>query len=107
MKSWKIAIPAIAVVLLAVTGCSKTESKLVGKWQNERLPETVEFFDNKSGVFEEQNKPPLPFKWSAQDNQVKLDVAIGGAVKTLNGELNKDVFVLKSGNLTASYRKIK
>lgn len=107
MKSWRLASLAVAVLLLVVIGCSRTESKLVGKWQNENLPETLEFLDNKTGIFEERNRPPLPFKWSIQDNKVRLDVAIGGTAQPLMGELNNGLFVMRNGNLQATYRKMK
>lgn len=107
MKSWRITGLAVAMLLLAVMGCSRTESKLVGKWQNENLPETLEFFENKTGVFEERSRPPLPFTWSAQDNKVRLDVVIAGKTQPLTGELENDLFVMRNGNLKASYKKIK
>lgn len=107
MNSWRIASLAIAVLLLAVLGCSRPESKLVGKWQNENLPETLEFLANKTGVFEERTRPPLPFKWSMEDNRVRLDIIIGGTTQPLTGELSNDLFIMRNGNLQATYRKMK
>lgn len=97
-----------ALLLLALLGCSKVESHLVGKWQNEHLPETVQFFDNKTGIFEVKDKPSIPFKWSVEaDKRIKLDFVVGGIPKSLSGTVEKDEFILGNGADQARYARIK
>ncbi len=107
MKLRRTPILVAALLLLALLGCSKVESQLVGKWQNERLPETVQFFDNKTGVFEVKDNPSLPFKWSVEgDKRIKLDIVIAGVSRSLTGRMDKDVFILEGNNQQAIYRKV-
>lgn len=108
MKLRRTPILVAALLILALLGCSKVESKFVGKWQNEHLPETVQFLNDKTGVFEVKDNPSVPFKWSViDDNRIKLDITLSGATKSLTGKLDKDVFILGDQNQQAIYRKIK
>ena len=99
-------IPLLIVSIL--TGCGNGDSQLIGKWQNENLPETVQFMKNKTGVFEVRDNPSLPFKWSLEDgNRIRLEFVVGGASKTLQGTIVKDEFFLRNAGQQAVYRKIK
>jgi len=93
--------------LLAVIGCSKTESRLIGKWQNTKMQEVVEFRNDKSGVFDVVGAPPVPFKWSVmQDDGIKLDFVVMGTPKVLMGKLDKGLFILEGNQMEATYRKL-
>jgi hypothetical protein len=107
MKMRRHANLFLAFFLLVIIGCSKTESKLIGKWQNTKMQETVEFRKDKSGVFDVLGAPPVPFKWSVRnDDGVRLDFVVMGTPKTLFGKLDKGLFVLGGNQMEATYRKI-
>ncbi len=93
---------------LFVFGCAKGESALVGTWANVQVPETIEFKNDRTGVFVVKDKPSLPFKWAVADNgRVKLDIDIQGTVRTLYGKLDNGAFVMESDGQKATYRKTK
>jgi hypothetical protein len=97
----------LAVLLLTVIGCSKTESKLIGNWQNTQMQEVLEFHKDKTGVFIVQGRPALPFRWNAPaDDKVNLDVAMMGKTSTLTGKLDNKMFILEGNRMKATYRKI-
>jgi hypothetical protein len=97
MKS-KIAVSLLSILLFAILGCSKPESKYVGMWSGKTG--TFQFDDNRTGKI---NPPPgvnlpkdVPFKWSLQGNDtVRIDVGppIG---KTFFGKLiSKDNLIIE------------
>ncbi len=95
----------IFAVLLAF-GCAKGEVTLVGTWANVQLPETIEFKNDRTGIFVVKDKPSLPFKWTvADDGRVKLDIDVQGTVRTLYGKLDKGAFVMENNGQKATYRK--
>jgi hypothetical protein len=107
MKVRRYAHLFLAIILLAVIGCSKTESKLIGNWQNTNMQEVVEFHKDKNGIFNVPGAPPVSFKWNVQnDDRIKLDFVVMGTPKTLIGKLDKGLFVLEGNQMEATYRKI-
>src|SRR5512146_3421279 len=102
------AVRVLVVAVLFAFGCAKGESALVGTWANAQLPETIEFKNDRTGVFVVKDKPSLPFKWAVADNgRVKLDIDIQGTVRTLYGKLDNGAFVMETNGQTATYRKTK
>jgi hypothetical protein len=107
MKVRRYANLFLAIFLLVFIGCSKTESKFIGKWQNTTMQERVEFRKDKSGFFDVLGAPPVPFKWSVlKDERIKLDFIVMGTPKTLLGKLDKGLFILEGNQMEATYRKI-
>ena len=107
MKLSRITKLMVVVLLcLAFIGCNRTESKLIGKWKNISLPETVEFKSDKSGTFEVKNNPSLSFGWKILDEgRVEIDVNYMGNIQKLYGKLEKDTFVLEGKGEQAVYKK--
>lgn len=98
-------LPALS--LLIFIGCSKIDSKLIGKWQNVNLNEVVEFHKDKTGVIGVSGKPPLTFRWTVlADDRLRLEVDVMGKPRTLTGKLDKETFVLELDQMNAVYRKI-
>jgi hypothetical protein len=76
MKS-KFAVSLLSILLLAIFGCSKPESKYVGIWSGKTG--TFQFADNMTGLINPPagvNLPKnVPFKWSLQGKDtVRIDV---------------------------------
>lgn len=75
---------ALCLLLISVVGCSKPESKLVGKWRSDKTSTTMEFNDNKTGVIHPSpraNLPPnLTFRWTLlNDDLFKVEVNVPGS----------------------------
>ncbi len=109
MVTWrKILSLAAVVLLLIIVACSNAEKKVVGKWQHERLAETIEFFDDKTGIFDVKDNPSLAFRWSLPDeHHVKLEFRIANETKLLIGTIDKNTIMLKADSRQETYKKIK
>lgn len=97
MKFVKIRIYALLVLLVAVVGCSKPESKLVGAWKNVKTASSIEFNKDHTGVILQRTNPQLPpnitFKWSmVKDNEFVVEVPIEGktGAPQARGRIEKD-----------------
>jgi hypothetical protein len=79
----------IFLVMVSVLGCSKPESKIVGKWKSET--EVIEFRSNKTGVVHlgtQRNNLPsdVEFRWSMiKGKQFKVEMIVPGAVTPPTG----------------------
>lgn len=102
------AMKVLIVAVLFAFGCAKGEVSPVGTWANDKLPETIEFKGDQTGVFVVKDKPSLSFKWTAADKgRVKMDIDFQGTVKTLYGKVDNGTFVMESDGQKATYRKVK
>lgn len=71
------------ILLVCLSGCSKPESKLIGKWVNESTASSIEFNKEHTGeIFQRTNPampPYIPFKWTMlDDRQFKVEVGAPG-----------------------------
>ena len=105
MKLLRTALLMVCVVALScLVGCSKADTRLVGKWKNQSLPEIVEFKNDKTGIFLVKDNPPLSFTWTiVKGDNVKIDISYQGQVRSLTGSVEKDVFVLNGQGEQALY----
>ena len=101
-----ILLLGIAAVCLSFLGC-KQGNDVTGKWKNINLPETLEFRQDKTGIFIVQNNPNLPFKWKVLDNgKIELDINFMGNPRTLYGKMEKNTFILTGNGEQAVYSRI-
>lgn len=105
MKLLRMALLLVCVVALScLVGCSKADTRLVGKWKNQSLPEIVEFKSDKTGIFLVKDNPPLSFTWRIDSgDSVKIDVPYQGHVRSLSGNVEKNVFILNGQGEQALY----
>jgi hypothetical protein len=98
----------IPIVVIFILGCNKTGNDLIGVWNNVQTPESVSFRADKSGIFVVKDRPSLAFTWSTVDNtnRVKIDIAFQGRVRTLNGRVEGENFILEGTGQQATYRKV-
>lgn len=82
-KNWA----ALLLVLLFVPGCSKPESKpeskLVGKWVNEKTMNSIEFTKEHTGAISQHTNSTVPhdiqFTWTMlDDHQFKVEIGAPG-----------------------------
>ncbi|RII25754.1 MAG: hypothetical protein CXR31_12115 [Geobacter sp.] len=108
MKFLKAALlMALVVAIFCQAGCNKNESRLVGKWRNQSLPEIVEFKNDKTGTFIVKDGSPLSFTWKiVKGDNVQLDIPYQGKVRSLTGSVDKNVFVLNGQGEQAVYMKM-
>ncbi len=98
----------LVIAVLFAFGCAKGEVSPVGTWANDKLPETIQFKDDRTGVFVVKDKPSLPFKWTIADkDRVKMDIDFQGTVKTLYGKVDNGTFVMEGDGQKATYQKTK
>ena len=102
-KGWA----AILLVLLFVSGCSKPEDKLVGRWLNDKTSNGIEFEKNHSGAIFQRTDPSMPpnipFKWTMiDDHQFKVDVGAPGTANapTAKGRVEGDTLTLENDKFT-------
>ncbi len=105
MKFLRTALLIVCVVTLScLVGCSKADSRLVGKWKNQSLPEIVEFKSNNTGIFVVKDSPALPFTWTiVKGNEVRIDIPFQGQIRSLPGRVEKNVFTLNGQGEQAVY----
>jgi len=105
MKVMKITLLMVSVVVFScLVGCSKADTRLVGKWKNQSLPEIVEFKNDKTGIFLVKDSPPLSFTWTIESgDNVRIDIPYQGKVQSLSGNVDKNVFVLNGKGEQALY----
>ncbi|GFE59084.1 hypothetical protein [Geobacter sp. AOG1] len=105
MKFLKMALLMVCVVSLScLVGCSKADTRLVGKWKNQSLPEIVEFKSDKTGIFLVKDSPSLPFTWTVvKGSEVRIDIPFQGQVRSLTGSVEKNVFTLNGQGEQAVY----
>jgi hypothetical protein len=92
------------LVLMLVLGCSRPESRLVGKWMNEKTSSTIEFNKDKTGAIYQRNSPNLPpnipFKWTMlKDDEFQVEVGAPGSTNApaAHGRLTtKDTLLLEN-----------
>lgn len=99
MKPVKIFALVVIICCLAVVGCGKPESVIIGKWVGKTG--SFEFFKDKTGIV---NPSPgqaglptnVPFKWSiVGDDEVRMLMPIGGG-RTIFGKLeNKKILIVE------------
>ena len=99
MKAMKIIGLVITLCCMVMTGCSKPEATLVGKWVGKTG--SFEFFKDKSGVVSpapgQANLPTnVPFKWSVVgSDEVRMYLPIAGG-KTVFGKLeSKKILIIE------------
>ncbi len=86
---WKPALLMLAFML--ALGCAKAGPKIEGAWDNAKVPETVEFKTDGTGMFTYPNKqnPPLTFSWKhTVKNSYVLEVNFNGTSKTLTATVS-------------------
>ena len=79
-----------ALIITLTLGCAKGDPEIVGRWDNIKAPESVEFKPDGTGVFTYQNSqnPPLVFVWSqAIKNSYILDINFMGSRKNLTATI--------------------
>jgi hypothetical protein len=111
MRLFSIKSLALLLLLIPLVGCSKPESKMVGKWANEKTSSSIEFNSNKTGVIHQRTQAGLPsdlaFTWTMlDDKQFKVEVIVPGApsAPTALGKLEgSDTLVLEND----TFRKMK
>ncbi len=104
MRLFRVASWMVLLVWLAVSGCSKPEAKLVGKWKNVNTDSIIEFNENHTGIIYQRANPDIPpnvpFKWTMlKDNQIKVAVGAPGATSApeAHGRLeSKDTLILEN-----------
>lgn len=105
MKFVRMALLMVCVVAVScLVGCSKADTRLVGKWKNQSLPEIVEFKSDKTGIFLVKDSPPLSFTWAIESgDNVRIDIPYQGKIQSLSGNVDKNVFVLNGKGEQALY----
>jgi len=104
MGWFRVASWMVLLVCLVVSGCSKPEAKLVGKWKNVKTESIIEFNGDHTGVIYQRDNPDIPpnipFKWTMlKDNQIKVAVGAPGASSApeAHGRLeSKDTLILEN-----------
>lgn len=84
MNFFNVTCGVVFLLLLSIMGCSKPESKLVGKWKSDKTSTIMEFKNNKTGVIHpspRSNLPPdIEFKWTIlNDDLFKVEMSVPGA----------------------------
>jgi len=94
----------LMVLLIPVLGCSKPESKVAGKWINEKTSSSIEFNSDKTGVIHQRTQvglpPDLAFRWKmVNDGQFEVEVTVPGnpTPSKATGKLEgNDILVLQN-----------
>lgn len=103
MRLLKIKNGLLFLLLLSVLGCSKPESRLIGKWINEKTSSVMEFNSDKTGVIHQRTRADIPpdisFNWTmVGKDQFTVQVSLPGAQSppAARGRLEaKDTFILE------------
>lgn len=105
MKFLRRALLMASVVAISCqVGCSKADTRLVGKWKNQSLPEIVEFKSDMTGIFLVKDRPALPFTWKiVSGNNVRIDLPFQGQIHSLAGNVENDQFTLNGKGEQAVY----
>ena len=110
MRLFRVTSWMVLLVWLVVSGCSKPEAKLVGKWKNIKTESIIEFNGDHTGVIYQRDTPymvpNIPFKWTMlKDNQINVAVGAQGvsSAPEAHGRLeSKDTLILEND----TFRKI-
>ncbi len=111
MRTFRFRSWMLFFVLMAVLGCSKPESKLIGTWVNEKTSSSIEFNKDHTGaIFQRTNPnmpPNIPFRWTMlEGNNFRVEVGEPGAANApvANGMLEgKDTLKLEND----TFKKVK
>lgn len=108
---WKFLVGlicALSFLMLVTAGCHKRTPELVGIWNNNKVPEVVEFKSDGSGVFSYQgnSNPPLKFVWKEKGkNTYLLSIDYLGSRKELLATVQNKSLVLESNTGKEFYSK--
>ena len=97
--SLRVILAAGLAATVAMAGCSKPESRLIGKWVGQSG--TIEFFANKSGVISPRGEVTgLPanvrFHWDMPaEDSVRIELSQSGGKSSLGKLVDKKVLVVE------------
>lgn len=101
-------ICALSFLMLVTAGCRRGTPGLVGIWNNNKVPEMVEFKSDGSGIFSYQgnSNPPLKFVWKKKgEHTYLLNIDYLGSRKELLATVQNTSLVVESTTGKEFYSK--
>ena len=106
-----LAVLAVLVVLLSLSGCRASESKLLGQWEEERFPPgnfpyKFELFSNGTGWVDPSTTSGMyDCTWTAENGRIRI-VATGLYSYAFSYKISgKKLYLINDNNLTHTYIK--
>ena len=96
----------VVLLLLCAFGCSSKEKELVGTWNNNFVPETLEFRADKTGTIIPVDQRRMEFTWQESANhKYSLDLNFRGQKTVLNAIVQDNTLTLESSTGKETYTK--